>query len=143
MNQEQRDKLIELPDTEILARTLYGEARGEIIDGVCAVASVIVNRENHHIKRYGIGIANVCLKRKQFSCWNDDDENLSKLLTTINNPVVGKCRIIAMLAVRGLLVDNTDGATHYHHKSIEPYWISGKGMIHTVDIGDHKFYMEV
>lgn len=143
MNQEQRDKLIELPDAEILARTLYAEARNQIIEGICGVASAIMNRVDHHLKRYGIGIVNVCLKPKQFSCWNDDDPNLSKILTTINSPVMGKCRIIAMLAVRDLLVDNTDGATHYHHKSIEPYWINGKGMVHTVDIGDHKFYMEV
>ena len=33
-----------LPDAEILARTLYGEARGEDLAGIEAVASVILNR---------------------------------------------------------------------------------------------------
>ena len=31
-------------DEDILARTLYGEARGEGIDGIEAVACVIMNR---------------------------------------------------------------------------------------------------
>lgn len=50
----------------IIADTLYMEARGEGEHGQRAVATVIYNRA--HGKADNMEI--VCLKPKQFSCWN-------------------------------------------------------------------------
>lgn len=54
-------------DIEIVAKTLFGEARGEGEMGLKGVASVIWNRAGGDISK----LKSVCLKPKQFSCWND------------------------------------------------------------------------
>ena len=143
MNKEQRIEIMKLPDVEVLARTLYGEARNQKLEGIIAVANVITNRAQYSIKRYGIGITEVCLMKWQFSCWNDTDPNLDKLMGDIVDPTIYKCRVIANISVVSLLVDNTYGATHYHHKSITPYWSESNQMNRLVYIGDHIFYREV
>ena len=57
-------------DLDILARTLYGEARGEYSSSgpaaLIAVGNVIVNRFEKG-GRFGKTLAEVCLKPKQFS----------------------------------------------------------------------------
>ena len=64
-------------DRDILARTLFGEARGEGLVGQIAVAWTIRNRvEDGKAKSWwGEGYAGVCLKPYQFSCWNQNDLN--------------------------------------------------------------------
>ena len=51
-------------ETDILARTIYGEARGESISGMEAVASVVLNRVAFAKRRgrfwWGNSIAEVC-----------------------------------------------------------------------------------
>ena len=54
-------------DIAIIAKTLYGEARGEGDEGMRYVATVIYNRGKGNKNNY----AEECLKPKQFSCWND------------------------------------------------------------------------
>ena len=55
-------------DIDIVARTLFGEARGEGPLGMRAVAHVIRNRVRD--KRWRDTYAEVCLRSKQFSAWN-------------------------------------------------------------------------
>ncbi|MES2252810.1 MAG: cell wall hydrolase, partial [Pseudomonadota bacterium] len=72
-------------DIDILARTIYGEARGEYgrVDGglaaLIAVGNVIVNRTQQQTW-FGRTVRDVCLKPYQFSCWNRNDPNLPKLM---------------------------------------------------------------
>ncbi len=119
-------------DVDILARTIYGEARSEGRKGMEAVACVVMNRfyANKWFTGYRIyqgkkipSIAQTCLKKYQFSCWNEGDANL----VTIQNvdtfdATFRQCREIAQLAVSGQLRDFTNGATYYHTKRIKPYW---------------------
>lgn len=51
----------------VVARTLYMEARGEGPVGLDMVMTVIWNRAGGDVANF----ADVCLKKKQFSCWND------------------------------------------------------------------------
>jgi len=51
----------------IISYTLYAEARGEPFKGKMAVAAVIQTRA----RRSKTPLAEICLKDKQFSCWND------------------------------------------------------------------------
>lgn len=51
----------------VVARTLYMEARGEGASGMSMVMTVIWNRAGGDKAKF----ADVCLARKQFSCWND------------------------------------------------------------------------
>ena len=135
-----------LPDGEVLARTLYGEARGEELAGIEAVASVILNRVAFAKARgrywWGNDIKSVCLKPGQFSCWNAADPNRKKLLAV--NPrdrAYRLCKRIAKRAVDGVLCDATDGATHYHTHAVDPYW--ARGHVPVAEIGGHLFYKDI
>ena len=64
-------------DRDILARTLWGEARGEGPAGQVAVAWTIRNRvfDGKTNSWWGEGYAGVCQKPYQFSCRNKNDPN--------------------------------------------------------------------
>lgn len=133
-------------DTDILARTIYGEARGESISGMEAVASVVLNRvafsKRHGRYWWGNSIADVCRQPWQFSCWNKNDPNC-RLITGVaeTDLIFCICKRIAGRAVSGLLEDNTAGATHYHTKNVWPSWAKGK--IPCAEIGNHFFYNDI
>lgn len=129
---------------DILARTIFGEARGEHLDGMEAVANVILNR--HDIARrfengywWGSSIADICQTPAQFSCWNANDPN-SAIIKKVSsdNPIFAICQRIARRAVAGALKDNTRGATHYHARQIMPNWAMDD--IPVAKIGNHIFY---
>ena len=69
-------------DRDILARTLWGEARGEGAAGQIAVAWTIRNRvfDGKTNSWWGEGYAGVCQKPYQFSCWNKTDPNYQFLI---------------------------------------------------------------
>ena len=65
-------------DLTIMAKTIWGEARGESQQGQEAVAWVIRNRAQRG-GWWGNSIREVCLKDQQFSCWNNNDQNRAKM----------------------------------------------------------------
>lgn len=125
--------LFEQPADLLLALTLWGEARGEPIDGKKAVAWVVRNRmekaaawkaargRNHPL--YGDGtVQGVVLRPWQFSCWNKGDPNMPKMLeavatggSSLNAALWGVLRAVAtgVLAEPPEWPDPTFGATHY------------------------------
>lgn len=130
-------------DLEIFARTLYGEARGEYPqDGpapLIAVANVIMNRLNRGGK-YGKTIADICLKPRQFSCWNSNDPNRRFLFeeNLERNQIFYVCKTIAENVSAGRWPDLTRDSDHYHAQSCRPYWARlGKVKLR---IGHHIFY---
>lgn len=135
------------PDVDVLARTLYGEARGEPARGKEAVAAVVMNRVRRARRsggRYwwGASVGEVCRKPWQFSCWNETDPNLEMLASlTADNKVFQSCLRIARRAIAGTLADPTEGATHYHAKSARPPWARGRAP--AAEIGNHLFYNDV
>lgn len=131
---------------DTLARTLWGEARGEPVRGIEAVAAVIVNRVAAAAARggfwWGDSVIAVCRKPYQFSCWNAGDPNRAKLLAvTQADPVFATCLRVARRAVAGVLTDPTRGATHYHRAGLHPTWASGHSPC--AEIGAHLFYNTV
>ncbi len=129
---------------DVLARTLWGEARGQGTDGMNAVASVVLNRVHLAQKKgsfwWGNNIIQVCQKPYQFSCWNRSDPNFRKLqAVTDDNLYFATAVRIARRAVLGQLEDHTLGATHYHADTIKPYW--AKGQRPSIVIGNHIFYV--
>lgn len=129
---------------DVLARTLWGEARGEKLAGLRAVAAVILNRATHRrVHWWGNSIVGVCRAPMQFSCWNGNDPNLPKLLAVTSSDTRFKiCGDVADEALDGLLATDCKlGATHYHTKSILPRWASGK--VPCADIGNHLFYNNI
>lgn len=108
----------QLTDTEAMILTVYGEARGDTIDGQIAVMNVIMNRA----KKRKLSIKDVCFQPKQFSCWNSNDPNypmlkeLAEIAIMDRLPDYQQLRQIGYLTagVIGLfLPDNTGGADHY------------------------------
>jgi len=69
----------ENPDVNILAQTMWGEARSHGANGMLAVGNVIKNRAEANMKMFGQGIRGVALKPKQFSCWNEGDPNRDRI----------------------------------------------------------------
>lgn len=131
---------------DVLARTLYGEARGETVRGKEAVACVILNRvkraKQHGGYWWGDTIEEVCLKPWQFSCWNEMDPNRQKIAAVEpGQRVFDTCLRIARRAVSGCLKDATGGATHYHAADAQPPWSRGKPAC--VEIGRHLFYNDI
>jgi len=140
-----------LSDEQVLALTLFGEARGEPMEGMLAVAAVIRNRVKADLGHdgkadwWGEGYRGVCLKDKQFSCWNDGDPTQLAVLehaATIASPGP-KMHLLLWIAqgtVHGYLSDTLFGATHYHATRITPSWIAT--MIPVAQRGQHIFYRE-
>lgn len=134
-------------DIDVMTKTLWMEARGEPDEGIQAVACVIYNRykaNKWYSKVFGIAsLANVCLKKWQFSCWNPGDQCDTKLPFANRNSRAWKtCEQFATLAAFDKLPDITGGADHYFAISmkIPPSW--AKKMKFKCQIGRHKFYKD-
>jgi hypothetical protein len=149
-----------MDDAEALARTIYGEARGELYPGKIAVGCVIANRARlaaSYVSRkgrphplYGNGsLASACQVPWQFSCWNGfmdatksaPDPNLPKLLAvSLTDPVMAICVKAARAAALG--PDITKNSTHYYAAGSEPPgWAAGKTPV--ISIGHHLFFNDI
>ena len=123
-------------EIDTLARTLWGEARGEGKEGMEAVAAVIVNRVNDD--RWPSSFSGVCKQPWQFSCWNENDPNLPKLkAVTKEDEVFVVALEVARKAVNGQLLNLLGGANHYFTTGLAPKWANN---MRTVAVtGGHKF----
>lgn len=134
-------------DIEILAKTVWGEARGEGVRGMQAVASNIVNRfEVSNLvpalrPQFGWhNLAHVAQSHKQYSCWNKDDPNYVAIQNvTTANPEYRQALVIAEQAFWGALPDTTNNSDHYHTTGITKSWSSGQ----VAKIGTHRFFKRV
>ena len=116
--------------SEIVAATLILEAGGEYATGSMeAVNEVIRNRA----AKRKLTTRQVCLQRKQFSCWNSGriDQLLAKAK---RHPRFSE----ALSIVNGTATNYTGGADHYHADYCNPYWASS--LKKTCVIGKHLFY---
>lgn len=132
-----------MDDEDTLARTLWGEARGEGIDGMTAVACVVLNRQTVSVEHpgywWGTGVANICTKPQQFSCWNHNDPNY-ELLIKLNDTDASfrTAQALAKTFLEKGVQDITNGATHYCTDAVSPAWAAGEHI--TAHIGHHLFY---
>jgi len=117
---------------KVIALTILGEARGEGKSGMYAVACVLKQRA---VERK-LGLAKVCLQRKQFSCWNGG-RDLNHLLKGKSAPYAVK--LARHLAAGGdLKRQYVNQANHYCTLKTNPYW--AKGIKPVKIIKNHKFY---
>ncbi len=132
-------------DLQILARTIYGEARGEYahaqggLSALIAVGNVVMNRF-HQKTWYGRTIGEVCQKPWQFSCWNSDDPNYSLVIQdVITDPLYQICFQVAEKVSTDQWPDLTLGCDHYHTSYGKiPTW--AHGLRPKITIGHHWFY---
>lgn len=130
-------------DIDALARTLYGEARGEGVQGMQAIAWVVVNRVRRGPPRFKDTLLGVVMAPHQFSCWSKADVN-SKLCATVNesDPIFALAVYAASSVLSGEVRDMVGGADHYHATWMRPYPAWAASMKQTKTVGNHVFYKD-
>lgn len=119
-----------------LARTLWGEAQGEPVRGIEAVAAVIVNRVRQADARGARAIRQESLR---CPCWSANRPDRPRMLAVDGtDPVFATCLRVARRAVAGVLPDPTGGATRYHRADDRPDW--AEGLFPIAEIGGSLFY---
>ncbi len=124
-------------DVDTLARTAWGEARGDGPEGMQAVCNVVMNRVRD--RRWPDSAHAVCVQPFQFSMWNTGDPNGEKARAVDrSDPLFADALALADYAVIGRLPDITGGANHYFAPSVVlPGWAAG--MAKVAEIGGHRF----
>ena len=133
---------------------IWGEARGESVAGMAAVAHTAMNRAAKSPKS---GLCDVVLAPKQYSIFNNNPAlraaAMSKdVIPTFKDPVDQesweRSSAIASMVMNGYISDPTDGATSYLAPKLMrikgyryPRWSREYKMIAIID--NHHFYKPV
>lgn len=148
------DLIAALTPIQRVALTLWAEARNSSRALRVAIGSVILNRVKAQHPRWGLTADEVCLKRRQFSCWNPgEDHNHQSLLDAARHllrgeaigPILRECLAIAAEVCTGTLPDTAAGATHYYSpdamvpKGSTPEWAHGIKPVAEID--GTRFYV--
>ncbi len=131
-------------DIDIMARTIYGEGRGESHKARLAIGWVLINRWTSTTGQWARDdtLATACLRPWQFSAWNAGDPNMGKMMdVTINDQVFRECMIVALSALN--TPDETFGARHYHTKVMGWPTAWGEEKTPCYEVGKHLFYNDV
>ncbi|HSU72798.1 MAG TPA: cell wall hydrolase [Candidatus Binatia bacterium] len=123
-------------DLTLLARVLYGEARGQSREMKTDIAYSILNRTGKHAW-WGNTLKQVLLKPWQYSCLNANDPNHKELLAPTGK-AWRECVDVAQDVLLHPERDPTQGATHYHTERVKPAWSVGKTPLFKV--GNTFFY---
>ena len=137
--------------------TLWGEARGEPVEGQIAVAHVIRNRLHSGKWFGGVNYHDVLERWAQFSClWPQlgglnyqgvlDQAGVYQREETLPG-AQGRLQAQLQWVVGGvldsLIMDNTSGSTHYYSKYIEaPAWTRPPA-VRMTELGRHVFFTGV
>ena len=121
-------------DIDIIAATIFDEAKGEKTKGREAVASVIVNRAK--TKRYKGNPAAVCTAKYQFSGWNKGYINVD-LNSKAHKEIWEECKDLAKQIVNNQFTPTINSNHYYNPKLASPSW--AKAMKDVFVIGNHKF----
>ncbi|MCL0095781.1 SpoIID/LytB domain-containing protein, partial [Dehalococcoidia bacterium] len=128
----------------ILARAIFGEARGEIDKGKIAVGWVIRNRAENP-RWWGSGYHGVILHPWQFSSFNEGDPNRPFVEDPLHTgSIVDKIAWQNSYEIAGKILENkvpdpTFRADHFYSIFISPPWWADPAKF-TVQIGNHRFY---
>lgn len=139
-------------EADVLARTMYGEARSEGARGMQAVANVVMNRvrisENAAGRQaWGETVREVCQAPAQFSTWSLapwNGRNLREMLSaTPADANFRQAQQIAFYALARALPDITGGAVNYYaargpNAIAPPNWAAS--MRRVASIGHHDFF---
>lgn len=149
-------RLQQLNERDLLAAVVYGEARGEPVEGQVGVINVIHNRLTDG--RWGPTLHRVILAWAQFSCmWPTlgGETNFKRILEFVDvlkkgsklKPGTAQLVGLVDLSLNNALLDNTRTATHYYALTPQliqepPKW-SKAPAIQTVMLGNHVFFKAV
>ena len=140
-------------DLSCLALNIYHEARSQSFAGQLAVAQVVMNRVKD--SRYPNTICEVVLQGPHSPSWKDKTrmwpirhrcqftwycDGKSDKPTNKKAWIYSIALTRYFLARSMMIIDFTEGATHYHADYVDPSWARKKNYIKTVQIDTHKFY---
>ena len=128
-----------------LVEAVYHEARSESFTGQLAVANVIIERANLskfpntickvvHAGKYWKG--NIVRNKCAFSYYCDGKKEWS----SIEKEALDTAYQVSALALDGVTLMSTLGATHYHASYVSPSWTNN--MERLQQIGTHIFYVD-
>lgn len=128
-----------------LVEAVYHEARSESFTGQLAVANVIIERANLskfpntickvvHAGKYWKG--NIVRNKCAFSYYCDGKKEWS----SIEKKALDTAYHVSSLALDGVTLLSTLGATHYHASYVSPSWTNN--MERLEQIGTHIFYVD-
>ncbi len=122
-----------------LSEALYFEARGEEVEGIFAVAEVILNRVDS--AAYPGTVCGVIYQGtgRQFECQFTYSCDGKKEIIR-DKQAYDRVSKVARLMLDGAPRRLTQGATHYHTRSVRPSW--SRVYPETVRIGYHVFYRQ-
>lgn len=131
---------------DTLARTIWGESRGEPRRGQAAVASIVMNRARNprwwggsKNKSLATNVIEVCVRPWQFSAWNPDTASRRQLLAITDKDAAFRAALaIADEALAGNLIDETYNSDHFHTHGAKPLW--SRGLKPITIIGGHRFF---
>lgn len=134
-------------DFEIMARTVFAEAGGEVYLGKIGVGWCIRTRAETDLGHdgkpdwWGEGIGGVCQKPAQFSCWLRDSPVYGPMVSAGTEKLAESLKA-CFAVLTGEIPDPTGGATHYLNPrklvGKMPAWVQGRAP--TAVLGNHDFY---
>lgn len=115
--------------------TIFGEARGEGMQGMIAVGNVIRNRMRFRFFSDGT-IQDTVLRDRQFSVWNNADKQRVRVARArMDDPRLLEAKIAwERSATENLIGD----AVMYHNDQVVPYWKASYAQVAV--LGRHTFY---
>lgn len=138
---------INTEEIDVLARTIYGEARGEYgrrdggMAALIAVGNVVMNRLKAKTW-YGLTLKEICQKPFQFSCWNRQDPNRALITSSQieQEPIFKVCREVAQQVATHQWPDLTQGSDHYYALTLSkpPAWSQQEQP--RFKLGQHVFF---
>jgi len=135
---------------ECLALNIYHESRSDSFAGKLAVADVTINRVQSNLfpndicevvkqtvtkinwKGNEVPVRNKC----QFSWYCDGKSDAPREQHAWEESISIANTFMVSDQYQGI----TEGATHYHTRTINPVWVNDRGMRMVGIIGEHKFY---
>lgn len=128
-------------DQQILAMTAWGEARGLGHDGMQATICTGQNRLSSGILWWGTTLRTVFLKPWQYSCWNSNDPNLSKLMAITKTDAQYKIALgLADASLSDKLSDITNQADSYFDTRMPKAPVWSIGLLPVFKLGPHAYY---
>ncbi len=124
-------------DLDCLTQAVYYEARGEGVDGMRAVAQVVLNRARH--SAFPKSVCSVVFQGSnrrtgcQFSFTCSGAMN-----RPVNSAAWSRARRIASSALDGSVYAGVGSATHFHTTAVSPGWRNK--MVRVGQVGSHVFY---
>lgn len=136
----------EYTERKCLVEAIYFEGRSEELIAQLAIANVIIERvrlPNYpntvcKVVRQGRYYKGNPIRHKcAFSYWCD-----GKSERMYNKRAKETAIKVAAMAMKGMLVETTLEATHYHTRAVSPYWSRHERLIYLGSLGSHLFYTE-